>query len=55
MSTDSTFIAGAIAASERRKVRCYDVPSAFVNTDVDKDVLMVLKRKLVEMMIQLAP
>jgi hypothetical protein len=31
---------------ERRKVRCYDVPSAFVNTDVDEDVIMVLKGEL---------
>jgi hypothetical protein len=53
--TESTFITGAIVASERRKVRCYDVPSAFVNTDVDKDVLMVLKGELAEMMIQIAP
>ncbi len=51
----STFITGVIAASERRKVRCYNVPSAFVNTDVDKDVLMVLKGELVEIMIQIAP
>ncbi len=40
---ESTFISGAIAASERRKIRCYNVSSAFVNTDVDKYVLMVLK------------
>ncbi len=55
MSTESTFITGAIAVSERRNVRCYDVPSAFVNTDVDKDVLMVLKGELAEMIIQIAP
>jgi hypothetical protein len=36
-------------------VRCYDVPSAFVNTDVDEDVLMVLKGELVDMMVQIAP
>jgi hypothetical protein len=53
--TKSIFITGAIAARERRKVRCYDVPSAFVNTDVDKDVLMVLKGELAERMIQIAP
>jgi hypothetical protein len=52
--TESTFITGAIAASKRRKVRCYNVPSAFVNTDVDEDVLMVLKGELVGMMIQIA-
>ncbi len=55
VSTESTFITGAIAASECRKVRCYDVSRAFVNTDVDEDVLMVLKEELVEMMIQIAP
>ncbi len=47
VSTESTFITGAITVSKRRKVRCYDVPSAFVNTDVDEDVLMVLKGELV--------
>jgi hypothetical protein len=44
-----------IAAKERRKVRCYDVPSAFVNTDVDKDVIMVLKGELADLMTQIAP
>jgi hypothetical protein len=53
--TESTFITGAIAASKHRKVRCYDVPSAFVNTDVDKDMLMVFKGELAGMMIQIAP
>ncbi len=44
-----------IAAKEKRMVRCYDVPSAFVNTDVDEDVLMVLKGEFAEMMVQIAP
>ncbi len=54
-SRESTFITGAIAASKHRKVRCYNIPIAFINTDVDKDVLMVLKGELAEMMIQIAP
>ena len=29
--------------------------SAFVNTDVDKDIVMVLKGELAEMMVQIAP
>jgi hypothetical protein len=45
----------ATATSEKRKVRCYDLPSAFVNTDVDKDVLMVLKGELADMMVQIVP
>jgi hypothetical protein len=55
VSTESVFITSAIAASEKRKVRCYDILSAFVNTDVDEDVLMVLKGELTEIMIQIAP
>ncbi len=55
VSTESVFITSRIAASEKRKVRCYDIPSMFVNTDVDEDVLMVLKGELAEMMIQIAP
>jgi hypothetical protein len=55
VSTESTFITAAIAASKQRKVSLYNVPSAFVNTNVDKDVLMVLKGELVTMMVQIAP
>ena len=55
VSTESTFITVAIAAKEMRKVRYYDIPSAFVNTDVDEDVLMVLRGELADMMVQIAP
>jgi hypothetical protein len=53
--TESTFIMAAIAASENKKVRCYDVLSTFVNTDVNKDVLMVLKGKLATMLLNIVP
>ncbi len=46
-----TFITAAIAAKEWQRVRYYDVPSAFVNTVVDKDVLMVLKGELAVLMV----
>ena len=55
MSTESTFIRASIAAYEQRVVRCYNVPSAFVNTVVDKEVIMVLKGDLAEIMVQIAP
>jgi hypothetical protein len=54
-TAESTFITAAIAVSENRKVRCYDVPSAFVNTDVNEGVLMVLKGKLATMLLHIAP
>ena len=55
VSTESTFITATIATAEKSKVRCYDVPSAFVNTEIDKDVIRVLKRDLADMMVQIAP
>ena len=33
---------------------CYDVPSAFVNTDMDEDIIMVLKGDMADMMMQMA-
>jgi len=55
VSTESMFVTAATAANEKRKVRCFDTPSAFVNTDVDGDVLMVLKEELADTMMQIAP
>jgi hypothetical protein len=55
VSSKSTFITASIAAKEKRMVRCYNLPSMFVNIDMDKDVLMVLKGELAEMMVQIAP
>ncbi len=46
---------GSNSSKQKRKVRCYDVPSAFVNTDIDEDVLIVLKGELAQMMVQIAP
>ncbi len=49
--TESTFITAAIVAKEKRNVQCYYIPSAFVNTNVDEDVLMVLRGELADMMV----
>ena len=55
VSTESIFITSAIAASKKRYVWCYDVLSAFVNTDVDENVLMLLRGELAEMLVLIAP
>jgi hypothetical protein len=55
VSTELTFITATIAAKEGRKVRCYDVLSAFVSTDVDEDVIKVMKGELADMMVQITP
>ncbi len=52
--TESFFSTSAITASERRHVKCFNIPSAFNNSNVDKIVLMVLKEELVEMMVHIA-
>jgi hypothetical protein len=49
------FITSTITASEKRHNQCFDESSAVVNTDVDKEVLMVLKIELAEMMVHVAP
>ena len=36
-------------------MQCYDVPRAFVNTDVDEDFIVVLKGELAKMMVQISP
>jgi hypothetical protein len=36
-------------------VHYYNVPRAFFNTDVDENVLMVLKGEIAEMMVHIAP
>ena len=40
---------------ENRFNRTFDVPSVFVNTKTDKDVLMVLKDAFAKMMVKIAP
>jgi hypothetical protein len=55
VSMELMFITATIAAKEGRKVRCYDVPSTFMNTNVDEDVIMVLKGELANLMTQIAP
>ena len=53
VSSKLSFITASIAAKEKRMVKCYNVPSAFVNTVVDEDVLMVFKGELAKMMVQI--
>jgi hypothetical protein len=55
MTNKSRFIAAVIGTCKRRTVRCYDLPNTFVNTDVDKVVLIVLKGELADMMVQITP
>ena len=51
----SVFITSVIAANKKLFVRCYNVPGAFLHTESDENVRMVLRGELVEMMVHIAP
>ena len=55
VENESVFITSVIAANEKRFVRCYDVPGAFIHTESDKNILMVPRGGLAEMMIHIVP
>ena len=55
MATESVFLTCLILAFEKRHNQSYDVPSAFVNTDLDKEVDMVLCGELAELLVKVAP
>jgi hypothetical protein len=43
VATESVFITIVIDAHKGRNVACFDIPGAFLHTDVDEDITMVLK------------
>ena len=55
VSTESVFLTSVVDAHERRDVACYDIPGAFLHADSDEDITMVLKGRLAELMVQVAP
>ncbi len=52
---DSVMITSAIEAHERRKVITLDIPGAFLNADLDEEVIMLLRGELAEMMVTIDP
>jgi len=52
---ESVFLTAVIDAHERRDVGCYDIPGAFLHADSDEDITMVLKGRIAELMVQVAP
>jgi hypothetical protein len=51
--TDSVIITTAIEAHECRKVITLDIPGAFLHTDLDEEVIMVLRGELAELMVMI--
>jgi hypothetical protein len=48
VSTEAVFITAVIEAHEGRDVACFDIPGAFLHTDSDEDITMILKGRLAE-------
>ena len=55
ISNDSVFLTSVIDAHERRDVGCYNIPGVFLHADSDKNVTMILKGRLAELMVQVVP
>jgi hypothetical protein len=55
VATESVFITAIVDAHNGRDVACFDIPGAFLNADSDKDISMILKGRLAELMVQVAP
>ena len=55
VATESVFITAVIDVHEGREIACFDIPGVFLCADVNEEVTMVLKGRLAELMVQVAP
>ncbi len=55
IATELVFITTVIDAYKGLDVACFDIPGAFLHANLDKDITMVLKGRLAELMVQVAP
>ena len=55
VENESVFITLVIADHKKHFVRCYNVPGAFIHTESDENVLMVLRGELAEIMVHNLP
>ncbi len=55
VATESVFITAVVGAHKGCNVACFDIPGAFLHAHLDENVTMVLKGRLAELMVQVAP
>ena len=55
MTAKGLVITCAIDAYERRKIAIVDVGTAFLHADNDEEILMKLRGKIIELLVQLEP
>jgi hypothetical protein len=52
---EAVFITEVVDAYKEHNVACFDIPRAFLHADSDKGITMILKGRLAELMVQVAP
>ncbi len=55
VATESVFITVVIDVHEGQDMAWFDIPGAFLHADLDEDIAMVLKGRLADLMVQVAP
>jgi hypothetical protein len=55
VSTEAVYITTVIDAHKELDVACFDILGAFLHADSDEDITMILKGRLAELMVKVAP
>ena len=55
VSTEAILLTSVIDAKEGQDVATTDIPVAYLNADMDDEVIMVMEGRLAELMVQTAP
>ncbi len=55
MLTKAVFITVVVDAYEEHDIACFNIPGAFLHADSYQDITMILKGRLAELMVQVAP
>ena len=55
VATDSIFLTGVIDAKEQRAIAILDIANVFLHAENDEKILMLLRGRLAEMMVQVYP
>lgn len=55
MMIDDVFVTATIDAYEGRKLVTINIPEAFLQADIDEDIIMLLTGELAELMVMIEP
>ncbi len=55
MSTEAVFVTAVVNAYKGCEAACFDIPGTFLHADSGKDITIILKGRLAELMVQILP